>query len=237
MSLFKNLTDDGLEESKDTLGGSFGPLETDIYTGTIKAAYAGESRSGAMSVSIIADFDGHEYKETLYVTNRKKENFYKNQNGKKVPLPGYNVANDLCLIASDKPLSEQETEEKVIELWDFDAGKNLPTKVPMLMDLIGKKFSAAIVKQIVDKNTQNSAGDWVPSGETREENEISKIFHPELRITVVEAQNGNKDPKFWEAWLTKNQGKTRNKAKGADSSGTVKSTSGNAPKAKKSLFG
>ena len=56
MSMFNNLTNEGLEEPQDRLGG-FAPLETGIYTGEIKALYGGKSAGGATSLTVIVDFE------------------------------------------------------------------------------------------------------------------------------------------------------------------------------------
>lgn len=219
MSLFGKLTNEGLEESQDRLGG-FSPLDTDIYTGTIKAAYAGESQGGAMSVSLIVDVGGKEYRETLYVTNKKKENFFLNQQDKKVPLPGFTVVDDICLITTGKPLADQDSEEKVINIYDFDAKREVPKSVPMLTGLLGQKISLGIVKQLENKNVKQG-DEYVPSAETREINVIDKVFHPEMKLTVAEARNGQDQAKFWSAWEERNKGQTRDKR-------TVKDGAGNA---------
>ena len=70
MSLFANLSGEGLEESQDRLGG-FSPLDTAIYKAVIKAFYAGASDSGAMNITILADVGGKEYRETIYITNKE----------------------------------------------------------------------------------------------------------------------------------------------------------------------
>lgn len=210
MSLFNKLTSDGLEESQDRLGG-FSPFDSDIYIGTIKVAYAGTSSGGATSVSVVVDADGKEYRETFYVTNKKGENFFISQDKKKVPLPGFTVVDDICLIASGKPLANQETEEKVINLYDFDAKKELPKSVPMLTDLVGQKIALGILKQLENKNAKNAAGEYEPTEETRETNVVDKVFHPEMKLTVAEARNGKEDPEFWDKWVEKNKGTVRDK--------------------------
>ena len=119
MSLFGNLKSDGLEQTQDRLGGGYQPKETDIYTGKIKALYAGKSAGGAQSVSLILSLaDGSEYRETFWITNKKGENFFLNKDDKtkKVPLPGFTIVDDLCLVTTGKPLAEQDTEEKTIKL-------------------------------------------------------------------------------------------------------------------------
>ena len=210
--MFNNLTDQGLEKAEDRLGGGFSVRETDIYTFKIKAAYAGKSQGGAMNVSIIATDSQGEYRETIYITNKKGENFFV-KDGKKIPLPGFTIINDLCLIATGEPLSEQETEDKVINLYDFEAKKEVPTSVPMIMALVDAEVSLSIQKNLEDKNVKNDAGDYVPSGEVRDTNTIGKVFHTETKMTVVEALEGAEEAKFWDAWVDKNKGKVFDRTK------------------------
>jgi len=210
-NIFGKLTSDGLEQTQDRLGGGYQPLDSDIYTGTIKTAYAGQAASGAMSVTLLVDLaDGREYRETLYVTNKKGENFFISEAKKKVPLPGFTVVDDLCLIATGKPLAEQETEEKVVKVYDREAQAEVPKSVPMLMALLGQPVALGVIKQIVNKN-EKQGDEYVPTAETREENYIDKVFHPELKLTVAEARNGQDKATFWDAWGERNKGQTRDK--------------------------
>ena len=221
MSIFGNLTNDGLEETTDRLGG-FQIRATDIYPATIKAAYAGQSAGGARNVTIVVELPDGEYSETIYVTNKKGENWFLNQNdkSKKVPLPGFTTIDDICLVTTGKSLAEQDTEEKVVKIYDFDERKELPKAVPMLVDLIGQTLFLGIVQQTVDKNQKNeSTGEYEPTGETRDENVIEKVFHDPSKMTVVEARQGATEPVFFEKWLSKNKGNIRNKAKEADGKG------------------
>lgn len=216
MTLFKNLTDTGLEQAQDRLGG-YNPLESDIYTMTVKAMYAGTSKNGATSVTLLADNNGTEYRETIYVTNRKGENFFLNKQDKtkKVPLPGFTTVDHICLITTGQPLSAQATEDKVLEIYDSEQKKAVPTTVPVLVDTIGKQVSLGIIKQIVDKN-EKVGDEYVPTGETRIENVIDKVFHPEQKLTVPEALDGKTEAGFWDKWLSHNKDQTRDKStKGA----------------------
>lgn len=213
MSLFGNLKSDGLEQTQDRLGGGYQPKETDIYTGKIKALYAGKSAGGAQSVSLILSLaDGSEYRETFWITNKKGENFFLNKDDKtkKVPLPGFTIVDDLCLVTTGKPLSEQETEEKTIKLYDSEAKKELPKAVPMLIEAIGLEVSLGIVKVLENKN-EKQGDEYVPTAETRELNATDKVFHTETRMTVVEAREGAEVAKFWDSWLERNKGNTRDK--------------------------
>ena len=251
-SLFGNLKSDGLEESQDRLGG-FAPLATDIYVGTIKVAYAGKSSGGAQSVSLIVDMPGgKEYRETLYITNKNGENFFLNKQDKtkKVPLPGFTIVDDICLIATGKPLCEQEAEDKTINVYDSDAKKELPKSVPMLVELIGQKIALGILKQIENKNEKDGNGNYVATAETRESNVTDKVFHPEVKLTVVEARQGVETAQFWDGWLERNKGQTRDKRTIKDGAGVAGKpgaatppkaggapAAGAAPAARKSLFG
>lgn len=238
MGLFGNLSTDNLEKQEDRVGGGGWTRETDIYTFEIKAAYAGKSTSSnARSVTFIfVDDAGKEYRETFWVTNGQGENFFhpKDKSGKKDttkknPLPGFNIVNDICMIATDKPLSEQTDEEKTFKIWDNDAKQELPKAVPMLVELLGQKVSLAIYKVVENKTKKNdSTGDYEPIAEERELNTTEKAFFPQFRCTVREAEvalengatvgddaildkSGDSVAVFWDAWLDKHKGKLKDK--------------------------
>lgn len=243
--LFGNLKSEGLEESQDRLGGGYQPVETDIYTGVIKALYAGKSAGGAMSVTLVLALEGgKEHRETFYVTNKKGENFFLNKDDKtkKVGLPGFTIVDELCLVTSGFPLAEQKTEEKVINLYDFEAKKELPKGVEMLMDCIGKEVSLGILKELHNKN-EKKGDEYVATAEVIERNATDKVFHTESKMTVVEIRNGAEEPKFWGNWLDKNKGQVRDRREIKDgqagkTSGPPKAgDSSSAPTERKSLFG
>ena len=239
MSIFGNLSNDGLEESQDRLGG-FNVRDTDVYKGTIKVAFAGQSQGGAHNVTLIVTLPDGEYNETIYVTNKQGENWFLNQNDKtkKVPLPGFTTIDDICLVTTGNPLSAQPTEEKIVKVYDYDEKKELPKSVPVLTELTGKEVLLGIVKETVDKNAKNdSTGEYEPTGETRDQNVISKVFHFPSKVTVVEAREAQKagrdaEAVFHDKWLEKNKGQTIMRAKGANGKGGApKGNSGGAPQA------
>ena len=241
MGLFSNLKKDGLEQAKDNLGGGFAARETDIYTGKLTAAYLSVAVSGAQAISLVFN-DGSEYREDVYITNKKGENFFlnKNDNTKKVPLPGFTVIDDICLMLTEKPLSEQETEEKVVKVYDFEAQADVNKSVQMLVDLLDKEISFGIVKETVNKQVKGSDG-YVddPAGGTRDQNHIDKVYHTETKLTVLEAQRGLEAGVFWDQWLEKHKGVTRDKTSkkktGTDGAPPAASAGTTAPKT--SLFG
>ena len=244
--MFGNLTTDGLQESQDRLGG-ISVFNTDIYIDTVKALYAGKSSGGATSVTLIADLNGKEYTETLYVTNKDGQNWFANKqdNTKKVPLPGFTVVDDICLIATGEPLAAQETEEKVIKVWDNEAKKEMPKSVPMIIAALGKPIALGIQKTLANKQTKVGT-EYVPNAETREENYIDKVYHPEMKLTVAEARAGQDVAQFWDAWLLKNKDQVRDKRtikdgeagnSGAPSKAPPKPGTPAGQSARKSLFG
>lgn len=243
---FKGLGTKGLEESEDRLGG-FSPLETNTYTGPIKVAYAGQAASGARSVTVIVDFDGKEYRETIYITNKKGENWFPNKQDpkKKVPLPGFTTINDICLFATNDSLENQPTAEKIVKMYDPELKKEAPKSVPVLTELTGKIITLAISKTLENKNTKSGNGEYVPTAETRETNSIEKVFQTETKLTVAEVIQEVETATFHDAWLERNKGKTRDKRVLKDGvagiagkpAGGPPQANGAAPAARKSLFG
>ena len=247
MNVFANLTtDNSIEEEVDVVSSGFKPLESGVYTFEVKQAYLGESAGGALSVTLDCEAaDGTKFKKTEYVTSGKakgQKNYYETQDGKKRYLPGFTNVNNICLLTVGKELGQIEPEEKVINLYDRDAGKEVPTKVMMLTDVMGNEITLGIIKQIVDKNVKDGNGQYVPSGETREENEIDKVFRARDGMTVTEIKAQAEEAVFINTWKEANEGKTRNKAKVAQNgsvAGAPAQAGGNsaaAPAPAKSLF-
>ena len=244
-NIFGNLTNDGLEEAQDRLGGGYQALETDAYPAIITMAYAGQAASGARSVTVHAKINDTDYRETIYITNKKGENFFlnKDDNTKKVPLPGFTTINDICLVGTGAPLCDQATEDKLVKIWDKDERKEVPKSVPVLVDLIGKEVGLGILNSLTDVN-EKVGNDYVPTGKTRNENNIEKVYDLGTRMTVVEAVNGMESGVFMDAWVERNKSQVRDKTSKAGGQGakTGKPGSSNPPQAgnkpaTKSLFG
>lgn len=265
MSLFGNLKEktQKAEATQDSLGGgNFGAKETDVYTGDVKVAYVGKADSGADWIQLIIEnmknSDGlpaGEFRAQVYFTSGKEKGnkpTYE-KNGKEYYLPGFTVVNDMMLMANGTELFDANFEEKIVKVYDFDAKAEVNKSVMVPVDLIGCNIMFAIEKAVENKQSKGDDGKYHDNGETREVNEIQKVFHPELLVTVVEAREAEKAEKeltpelavFREAWLGKNKGKTRDKTKGSAGStgkggvppkpGATGSSS--APAGGKSLFG
>ena len=236
MSLFGNLkvTDD-MEKTEDRIGGNYGAIDTDIYTGKVKMAYAGQSAGGARNVTLImagGDFGDREYRETIYVTNKKGDNFYM-KDDRKNQLPGFTQMNHLCQIAAGKELFEMVGEDKMVNVYDPEQKKEMPKSVPVLVELLGQEVSLAIVRS-TENQTEKVGDEYKPKadGSTRDVNTIDKVFHTATRMTIHEAQAKQKDasvePEFWDKWLERNKGQTRDKTT-KNAGGTAGRPGGGAP--------
>jgi hypothetical protein len=227
MGLFNNLTSDGLEESKDVLGGGY-IIDTDIYTGKIKFAYAGKSSAGAQSITYGFDFNGREYGENFYT-----------KDGKKMPLPGFTLADEICLLTVEKPLSQMTTEEKVLKIYDPEQKKEVPQSVQVLTELTDQEISLAIFKNLENKSEKQGDGSYKATAETRDTNSIEKAFHTGTKMTFPEARAGQ-EATFWDKWLEKNKGNVRDRREvkdGQAGNAGAPPKAGDAPAPKKSLFG
>lgn len=239
MSLKFLATNETVKETGDSLGAT-GLLDSDVYLATVTLAYLDKSEGGAHSLVVRLKTDsGKEIRQTFWMTNKTGQPFYE-KDGEKTFLPGYIMANHLCMLTVEKEISDMDTEDKTIPLYNPKTKSEVPTKVPMLTDLIGQQIYAAIMKQTVDKTAKNTAGKYEPTGETREENEVDKFFRVSDQMTVAELRAGASEAIFMGQWKDKWAGKVRNKAKGAKAGATPglpTGASAGAAAPKKSLFG
>lgn len=215
MSLLANLTtDDSIEDERDSVGGG-GVLESGIYNATISLAYLSTVASGA--TGLVLQFkteDDRVIRSTQWVvsgTAKGCKNYYE-RNGKKNYLPGFLIANSLAKLTTGKEISELDTDEKVINVYNPEAKAEVPTKVPMITELLGKEITIGLIKQISDKSAKGDDGQYHPTGETREENEIDKFFNAESKLTTTEIKAGVSAPSFITTWDQKWSGVTRDRS-------------------------
>lgn len=210
-------TDASIEDDKDILGGG-GVLDTDLYDMVIEVAFLGTSKGGATSLSLhCKDANGRTFRNNLWITSgtaKGCKNYYIDSKDNKRYLPGFNVANAVTLLSLGKEISELTTEEKTLNLYDFEQKKEVPQQKDVIVDLTGAEITLGIMREIVDKTQQNDQGAYVPTGETREQNEIDKVFRTSDGFTVAEIKAEAPKAEFKNKWLEKNQGNIRNKAKG-----------------------
>ena len=225
MSLLANLTTStDIEDEKDVVGGGYTPLESALYPATIRLAYLEKSSGGALSLVLNLETDAkREIRQTLWMTSGNAKgnlNYFVNKDGEKRYLPGFTHANALALLTIGKEISQLEPEKKVINLYNKEAKGEVPTTVEMLTELLGQEILVGVIKQIVDKTAKDDAGNYVPTGETREENEIDKFFRARDRKTTAEIR-ASKDAVFADTWAAKWNGKTKDKSTKSKSAGGV----------------
>lgn len=226
--MFKNLNTEGMEQQEDRLGGGFSKLATDSYTGVIKQFYGMKSEGGAEGVVLILDINGQEYRENIYATNKKGENFY-TKDGKKYQLPGFITLNDLALCTVGKQLSELEWEEKQVKQYNFEKRAEETKAAQVAIELIGETVTVAIVNTLKNKQEKNAQGAYVDvAGGDREENHIEKVFNTESLLTVREAIDQKEVAEFHPQWVEKNKGQQRDKRSLKD--GQTGGTAGAPPK-------
>lgn len=217
MSQLSNLAtpDDVQVNEKDSLGG-FNPLKSDLYKMKIDLAFIKPSASGALGMNMhYSNEAGEQLREVLWVVSgdaKGNRNYYDGKDGVKRLLPGLQVANAISQLTLQRDVSELDTEEKVISLYDSTVQSEVPTKVQMITDLLDKEILLGIKHNIVDKNVKNSAGQYVPSGETREENVVAHVFSAETGMTIGEVHDGKTEAEFVHKWKEKWEGVTTDKS-------------------------
>ena len=216
MSLLSGLTtSNDIAAEKDSVGGGF-VLDSNVYNFTIKLAFLQKAASDALSLVVhLTTEDGKDVRQQFWMTSGKEKgckNYYVDKNGDKQYLPGFNMANSLCLLTVGKEISQMETETKVVNVYSKEASAEVPTNVEMLTELLGKQVLGGLIKQVVDKTAKDAAGNYQPTGETREENELDKLFRERDGKTTAEILAQAPEAVFIETWKKKWVGQVKDKS-------------------------
>ena len=210
---FASFTTEGMERQADTLGGGKILLPTDVYKLHIKYAYLGESSGGALSITVVGKVNDTDYSETFWITNKEKKHYYMSKNGKKVPLPGFVIIEDMCLFATGKSLHEQSTVDKIIEKYDPETSSMQKASVPVVEGLLDKDVLVAI-SQVKEFKRKKFDDGYHTISETTEFNEIEKVFHVDKHLTANEVLKNVEEPAFYSQWLEAKKGKVKDRTKG-----------------------
>ena len=241
MSIFDNLKEDQtIKEDEDNLGG-FKTLPSGLYDLTITLPYFSFSQGGALALNIVfITKDKQELKAQFWVTSGTAKgchNYYIDaRSGDKRYLPGFNMANALTMMTIGKKLANAATEEKVINLYSYEEGKNVPTQVQVITEMINTQIIGGVLEQKVNKRAKNDAtGKYEPTAETRTENEIDKFFHSTTGLTLAEAKAKQKKPEFKNKWEKKWAGEIKDKTVKVKNTSFTSNTNNETPQ-KESLF-
>ena len=206
-----------VEDDTDHIGGGFQALKSGAYPLTVDKAFFGLSSGGANTVTVwLTGERGAQLRETFYVTSGTKKgckNTYIKNKGKANEsehyLPGFNAVNSLCLLTVGEELTSEdiEVQKKMINLYSFEESKEVATEVDMIVSICGEKIVAGVFHQIVDKKKLNDdTGDYNPTGETKEVNEINKFFCAKEgyeNLTLIEINADKEEPLFYNDWVEK----------------------------------
>lgn len=238
MSLLTGVnTASNAEKQTDRVGG-FSLLESGVHNMVIEVAYLSTAASGARALVFHLKGEQGSFRTTQYFTSgtAKGCKTYFEKDGKQYNLPGFVHCNDIfkaCGIPDG--MAGAQTESVMLKLYSKEAQGEVPTSVQHVANLKGKTVALGIVKQTVDKTALGGDNEYHPTGETRDENDLSKVFMPDGRtIAEAEAVPAVTEPVFIITWLDKFKGKVINKAKGAANGGTAGAPT--TPAAKKTLF-
>jgi len=226
-------------EEQDTLGGG-STIPSGMYKGGVKIAYLDQWKSGALFVglelAVLVDGKERVHKELITISNREGSFTYiDKKTGDAVAMPGYVMIDTLFKTASGKGFLEQTPVVKGVKMYDSEKKAEVLNEREVFAEVCGKFVQLGLIEQEVDKTAKDPmSGNYEPTGETRKENTLSKVFDADTKQTSKEKAAG-KDAEFYKGWEEKFSGKCINKAKGAATGGA---TAG-APveKAAGSLFG
>lgn len=244
MSLLKKMVvADDIANETDSVGTGSYIWESGLYKAKVDMAYIKEADSGAVAVVLhLTNDKGQTLKSDQWIQSGKAKglkNYYEVK-GEKHYLPGFERVNSLALLALGKPLNELDTDEKTINLYDYTQKKEVPKAVEVITELLDQEIVVGVIKQIVDKSAKQDDGSYVPTGETREENEIDKFFRAEDNLTTAEILAQETVGQFITTWSERWDGQVRDKStKDSNvSTGSFGATTGTAgtAKPKTSLF-
>lgn len=163
-------------------------------------AYLSESKNGALALNIqTQDKEQNERRYTIYFTNRNKEVFYTDKKTKeKRKLPGYQTVDNLCKAICGKTFMEvnKAAKNKVIDLYDFESRKEIPTEVKTFPAMLKKPVLLGVIKIVKNKFAKGKE-----TNEKVEVNEIHMVFRKEDKRTPKEVEDKVKECKQHDKWV------------------------------------
>ena len=208
-------------QSIERVGGGGFAWESGVYDATVKMVYLNQAASEAQSFNIILEnSEGKELREAFWIRSGKKKGnkVYYDKDGKQFPLPGYSLANSLCVAATGDSLAKcvDSAEKKTINLWNSEQKKELPAERPVVMCLVNKPVKVAVHQVIEDKVAKGANGQYEPTGESRTVNNC-KFFGNSDGKTAEEITK-KEDAVMFDKWANKNTGTVIDKSSKAKNS-------------------
>jgi hypothetical protein len=218
-------------QSIERIGGGFA-WESGVYDATVKMVYLNQSASEAVSLNIILENSaGKELKESFWIKSGKAKGnkTYYTKDGKDYPLPGYSIANSMCVAITGESLPKcmDTAEKKTINIYNPELKKEAPTERPVLMSLVNKPIKVAVHQVVEDKQAKDASGNYVPTGDSRTVNEC-KFFGNSEGKTAEEITTKADAAKF-DKWAEKNTGSVIDKTSKNKGSKSAASIMGSTP--------
>ena len=218
-------------QSIERVGGGFA-WESGVYDATVKMVYLNQSASEAVSLNVILENStGKELKESFWIKSGKAKGnkTYYTKDGKDFPLPGYSIANSMCVAITGESLPKcmDTAEKKTINIYNPELKKEAPTERPVLMSLVNKPIKVAVHQVVEDKQAKDASGNYVPTGDSRTVNEC-KFFGNSEGKTAEEITTKADAVKF-DKWAKKNTGSVIDKTTKSKGSNSAASIMGSAP--------
>ena len=227
-------------QSIERIGGGFA-WESGVYDATVKMVYLNQSASEAVSFNVILEKNGgnfSELRENFWIKSGKAKGnkTYYTKDGKDYPLPGYSIANSMCVAITGESLPKcmESAEKKQVNVWNPELKKEAPTERPVIMSLVGKPVKVAVHQVIEDRQAKNDKGEYVPTGASRTVNQC-KFFGNAEGKTAEEITNKEPAARF-DKWAQKNTGTVIDKSTGKKGNNSAAAIMGSAPADTGSLF-
>jgi hypothetical protein len=209
----------------DTVRSAGVTLATDVYLGTVKKAYIQETQAGANMFKVEIKFEGGKVlraSECIFSGDAKgnSNTYVDKKTGEEKYLPGWDFLTEFLSATLGEDLIDDndelktildlhedgDVENKAVMIYDFNKKKEIPTKVPVIVPVIGKEIRVGVQDVFIDiplkkdgqyvrKNNKN-----VPSGKYTRTNVMDKFFNAETGQTHTEFVE-DKDPEFYKKWL------------------------------------
>ena len=227
-------------QSIERVGGGFA-WESGVYDATVKMVYLNQSASEAVSFNIILEKNSGnmaELRENFWIKSGKAKGnkTYYEKDGKKYPLPGYQVANSMCIAVTGEDLDTclKAVEKKTVKVWNPELKKEAPAERPVVTSLLNKPVKVAVHQVIEDRQAKNDKGEYVPTGASRTVNQC-KFFGNAEGKTAEEIANKEPAARF-DKWAQKNTGTVIDKSTGKKGNNSAADIMGSTPADTGSLF-
>ena len=227
-------------QSIERVGGGFA-WESGVYDTTVKMVYLNQSASEAVSFNIILEKNSGnmaELRENFWIKSGKAKGnkTYYEKDGKKYPLPGYQVANSMCIAVTGEDLDTclKAVEKKTVKVWNPELKKETPAERPVVTSLLNKPVKVAVHQVIEDRQAKNDKGDYVPTGASRTINQC-KFFGNAEGKTAEEITNKEPAARF-DKWAQKNTGTVIDKSTAKKGNNSAADIMGSASADTGSLF-